>query len=237
MNLIASVQGFAAVRVSFEEVSPPSNPPLLGIISGIGSFFDFAIKPPRETIGTGTPLVFQSGRFRDMDKEIGINQLLVLPDGDIVASANTDVAEQALNILIDYLNREFGYRMEGASAKRLYVSTVVVEFEKDFESMIPQIGTIQSLLSRILSHAEPYKLIRISCSPGTGGMPNLPPLNPLDNLERTDFTIERRVGSHFSANRFFCTAPMRTGDHVRLLEEIERLLTGQKATSIDPTTH
>jgi hypothetical protein len=221
MKLIASIQGVAAVRVSIEEVMPPSNPPIFNVVSGVRSFFDFAVAPSRESLSSGLPIMFQGGKILDGEKEIGIHQLIMLPDGDLVASSTTDFAERGLDALVAYLNKGFGYRMEGKSAKRYYVSTVVVEFEKPFSEIIPTIGAVQGLLSHADGKDDPFQILRLSFSRGTGGMPNPQSANPLDGLEKADFLIERRAGAPFSANRFFCSAPMRTSDHIRVLEEIE----------------
>jgi hypothetical protein len=43
----------------------------------------------------------------------------------------------------------------------------------------------------------------------------------MDDLPNADFAIERRAGEPYSSNRFFCTAPMRTEAHVRVLGLIE----------------
>lgn len=38
------------------------------------------------------------------------------------------------------------------------------------------------------------------------------------------FIIERRQGISFERERYFCSAPMRTRDHVDILEKIEKNL-------------
>jgi hypothetical protein len=223
MKLIAAIQGVAAVRVSLDEVLPPSNPPQLNIVAGVQSFFNFSTSPPREVITGGVPLVFQFGRVIDPETktEIGINQLAMLPDGDIVVSSRTEFAEKGLDALVKYLNQAFGYRMEGPSAKRSFQSTVVVEFERSFTEIIPSLVALQGVLAQ--KQQAPFEMLRLSFANATGGMPNPQTANPLDGIERTDFTIERRVGSPFSANRFFCTAPMRTREHLDCLEALEQL--------------
>jgi hypothetical protein len=224
MKVIGSIYGVAAVRVLNEEVWPLSNPPITNIVSGVRSFFGFSVAPPQ--IAGGIPLIFQSGKIVLNDgKEVGISQLVMLADGDIIISGNTDLAESGLNALIAYLNGEFGYRMEGKSAKRYYQSVVVVEFEKQVSEMLPGIASIQKLVSSVDS-AAPFELLRISFTRGTGGMPNVPSLNPLDGIEKSDFTIERRAGSPFSENRFFCTGPLRTNDHIKILQDLENSLGG-----------
>jgi hypothetical protein len=37
------------------------------------------------------------------------------------------------------------------------------------------------------------------------------------------FTLERRIGLPFSANVFFSQAPLKSGDHLALLEALEAL--------------
>lgn len=43
-------------------------------------------------------------------------------------------------------------------------------------------------------------------------------------IKMDPFTIERKVGSPFSENRYFSRAPLQTADHLALLNEFERLL-------------
>jgi hypothetical protein len=223
MRVIARIQGVAATQVSLDEVSPPSSPPLMTIISGIQNRFSFAIAPAVGNVGTSAPLVFQVGKIVYDDQEFALHQLHVLPDGDMVLAANTDQAKLALELLIEYLNGQFGYRMEGPSARRYYVSGLVVEFERPIIEMISRLGSIREIITQLSTHG-PFELLRLSFSQGTNGMPSAPFLNPLDALAKTDFLIERRVGVPFSDNRFYCTAPCETERHIEILQEIERTL-------------
>jgi hypothetical protein len=224
MKVIAPLQGIAAIRVLPEEILPSSTPPLLNIVFGVKSYFNFSVAPGHEAIVAGNPLIFQSGRIVQADKEIGIHQLFMLPDGDIVLSSNTDFAEEGLQGLIRYLNEAFGYRMTGQSARTYYQSTVVVEFEKPFSESIPSIARIQQLLSRANSGHEHFEMLRLSFVRRMGEFPNVISGNPLDGIEKSEFTIERRAGSPFSSNRFYCTAPLRTKDHIDALQELEQAL-------------
>jgi hypothetical protein len=227
MNVIASIQGVAALRVSIEEVVPLSSPPFAAVISGIQNRFGFATAPSAAEITAGpVPLMFQAGKVLCEGKEVAISQLFLLPDGDIVVASTTDQAKCGLDSLVAYLNDQFGYRMEGKSAKRCYVSALVVEFEKPFTEVISSLATFQKIIEKEIQTPtkDRWELLRISFSQGTGGMPNPPFPNPLDGIEKTDFVIERRAGVPFSANRFFCTAPCEMERHIQILQEIERTL-------------
>jgi hypothetical protein len=46
----------------------------------------------------------------------------------------------------------------------------------------------------------------------------------IDQIERSDFLLERRAGASYQQNRYYSGAPMKTADHIRLLEIIEREL-------------
>jgi len=225
MKLIASIQGVAAVRVPGEEVYPASSPPMQNIISGIRALFNFAIAPPPESLGMGVPLAFQTGRITKDEQEFGIQHLIMLQDGDILASANTDFAEHGLNILIKYLDSEFGYTMESKSNTQYYYSTIIVEFDNEIGDLIPSFKKIQTIIGgEAKAEGSSFELLRLSFSKGLHRMPAPQVVSPLDGIEHADFVIERRASQPFSANRFFCTAPMRTGDHIRALEKIEKLL-------------
>jgi hypothetical protein len=228
MKLIGTAQGIAAVRVPAEEVYPASNPPVQNIVSGVRALFSFATASPPDVLGTGNPIIFQIGRATKEEQEFGIQHLIMLPDGDIVASTNTDFAEYGLNMLIKYLDNEFGYKMEQKSSTRYYSSTIIVEFENEVGDLIPSFKKIQRIIAgetKMEVH-DPFEFLRLSFTKGLSRMPVLPSASLLDNVQNTDFVIERRASQPFSVNRFFCSAPMRTEDHIKALEKIEGLLAG-----------
>ena len=143
-------------------------------------------------------------------------------DGDMISSANTELADYALTVLIEYLNNEFGYTLN--PSHRYYSSTIVVDFEKEIGDLIPSFKAIQKIIGDE-GDENSFELLRIALSRGASRKPAPPAASPLDGVERTDFVIERRANLPFSANRFFCTAPMRTDEHIKALEKIEKLLT------------
>jgi len=61
---------------------------------------------------------------------------------------------------------------------------------------------------------------------GGGGVPNPQmQLQPtIEAIERSDFLMERRAGAPYEVNRYFCAAPIKTAEHIKVLELIEREL-------------
>jgi hypothetical protein len=226
MKLIGAAQGLVGIRLSIEEVIPQSSPPAQNIIAGIKAFFNFSVAPIPQTIAT-VPWQFADGKITKGKQEIGVPQMVLFPDGDLAIATTTDLAEIALDSLIDYLKKEFGYRYGGPSEKRLYASSLVVEFDAPFADIIPQIAKMQNIFAEAGGRgSRSVEFLRIGFSEGAHGSPYLPlpTATLLDSLERTDFVIERRVGHQFAENRFFCSAPLRTKDHIKALESIERAL-------------
>jgi hypothetical protein len=223
MKLIRSLQGIAALRIASEYIFPDDAPPMQNIILGLNNSFKFGAVPAADQIGAGVPLLFRAGKAMKDGQEFTIQHLVMLQDGDLVACGNTDQAEYVLDIFVKYLNDGFGYKIDLKSCTLLYSSILIVEFERDIGFLISHFSDIQRIIGDSTGHK--FEFIRLSLSKGQQGKPHLPPASPLDELENADFTIERRAGQPFSANRFYCVAPMKTGAHIAALEKIEQLAT------------
>jgi hypothetical protein len=103
----------------------------------------------------------------------------------------------------------------------LYTSAVVVEFEKNFVERTKAFRIIQQVINNEISiDLNNYQLKRLSYGYNIQG--DIGVVQSVDQLIATDVSIERRAGEPAERNRFFCTAPLRTDDHLLLLEKIER---------------
>jgi hypothetical protein len=76
------------------------------------------------------------------------------------------------------------------------------------------------LNNEIQRDGAPFKTKRLAF--GYGDITQSTPLQSLDEFKNVDFLIERRAGEPYSKNRYFSSAPLRTIDHVRVLEQIEK---------------
>jgi hypothetical protein len=131
------------------------------------------------------------------------------------------------NVLTDFLEQcdeQFEYRYRAANPAHLFASALVVEFSEDFVERATTFNAIQQTINEGLGSPEPpYKLKRIAFgydSSNEVGI-NLSIPMTVSRALPTDFAIERRAEEPMGRNRFFCLAPLRTSDHIALLEKIE----------------
>ncbi|WP_176342372.1 hypothetical protein, partial [Oceanibaculum nanhaiense] len=96
---------------------------------------------------------------------------------------------------------------------------IVVEFEKNIENLFVNFSTISGIVGESMKYT-PHKNENIGFIRFAIGADN----TKIAGLNPVPFTIERRVGSPFEHNRFFCEAPLPTDKHVKALEAIETRL-------------
>jgi hypothetical protein len=102
---------------------------------------------------------------------------------------------------------------------RTYTSALVCEFDKEVESGLGKLSEVKRLLSVALAEAYGWKyessLFRLAFNVDPTAIPH---------LRNTTFILERRVQYQYSENRYFSAAPLKTAQHISLLETIEREL-------------
>ena len=158
-------------------------------------------------------VVFEHGRFGDHV----IKKFSIHTDGFLVNSeAGTDIADGFLDDLMDWIKEEFGAaKLDINDSFRIYDSHLVIQLEVDLAS---QMEFTNFVSSKIAKQRESYGLtpseymVSGFILSAEGNAPNLSP---------PSFTIERRRGQPFKNNLFLSNAPLRTGDHIKLLEDIE----------------
>lgn len=222
MKVISSHSGTVALAVSADDVTPHAGVMSRDLISFISSTYNFAVTP---MIPEGVPpfaiqtFTFQSGALSDGNNQIPIFQLNIVPNGDIIFARDTDAADKVMNDFTARLVSTFGYRFEGAQARRIYQSALVVEFEDGIESFIEALAKIEGILNSKMSRADaPFKIKKL----GFGyGDPTATIVPTVEGIENSDFLLERRANEPYSKNRYFCTAPTRTEEFIKILETIE----------------
>src|SRR5882672_4165042 len=102
---------------------------------------------------------------------------------------------------------------------RIFTSWLVVDFEEPIARMISKFEEVRELIVESFEHGYgqrlDFQMQRVAF--------NVDPMS-LPPFTNTEFTIDRRGGTPYSLNRFFCTAPLRTEAHIELLERIEATL-------------
>jgi hypothetical protein len=231
MKTIKVFQGTVACRVASDDVVPSPAPPMQDVISAIQSRYQFAA--PAEPFGVqfvpGQALsqyAFQSGKFEINGEAHAIAQLIMEPNGDVITSTSTDVANLIMDDLTHFLDETFKYKFRESSQKRSFVSTVIVQFDNRLEEKISALSAIIKIVNQAKnSKDEEFSLNKLAFS--TGPRPPavaMPFQSHLNIIEKAEYLIERRASAAFSENRYFCSAPLHTADHIKTLEDIEKIL-------------
>jgi hypothetical protein len=223
MKLIRIQAANSAVRLPLDRKNPSPTPPIQDIITAIQARYQFSMVSQLTSQHLqGAPIPLQAGRFLIGDKVHRISQLMVLQQGDIVTAEDTDIGDAILDDLLQFLDQSFGGDLVAQVDKRLYVTGLVVEFSKSFEGRNKFLRDAEKITKMPFTKMV-FSTERNFPAPGPEAAALLSS-DPLLQMELTEFSIERRAGEPFSANRYFSIAPLRTKDHIAALEKIEALL-------------
>jgi hypothetical protein len=204
-----------------EEFAPSSGPNPPSIVNAIAERYKFTQKPDittREDMDK-KGLVFGIGQFTVNGTTAMVNDFAVYNDGIVAICRTTELGEAFLNDVFRWVVDEFGFRKVNNN-RRLYNSTVVVEFEQSparlvagYEHLIEFINarakTVMSKPAKLQFSRLDFEMDKHELADGQVAVPK--------------FILERRGGIDFSQERYFSAATMRTGDHIAVLTEIERL--------------
>jgi hypothetical protein len=232
MRLIHSMRGVVALIVPAEEVEPEGGVVIEDLIKIIADDYHFAVRPQIQNIGMTfpQPFGFQAGWLEVDNSKVPIFQLFVFQNGGMVSAATTEIADEVLDDYMARADSKLGFRFKAAkTARRTYLSNIVVEFEDGIERLIEPLMSIGSLLDReIPRQGGPFRTKRMAF--GFGPVATLPMLSSLEAVENSDFLIERREGEPITSNRYFCAAPTTTENHIRILGLLAKELADQAAS-------
>src|SRR6266851_2219041 len=204
MKVILGALGMVSVRVAGDDVVPERGLLQRDLVQSVGDLYSFAVRPniPPNAPPQAFPiLTFQQGRFVHTDGIFPIQQLVILQNGDLVAAANTDIAELVMNDYIEHLSTQLGFRYKNVPQTRYYASTLVVEFGEDFGNRISELQKILQILTDEMPSAGNVYHLR---SVDFGYNDPITNLTAPEDLDRVGFKIERRIGEPYQRNRFFC---------------------------------
>ncbi len=224
MRVVGFINAIVAYREKAEEYGPERGvilSDLIEIIRTAYSFQSFPTIPPGQM--AAPTLTFGSGKFSDERGDFGVGAIVMEPTADIVLATTTDQAELVLNDLIHRLDKMVGFRLTQTAKKPVYLSNLVVEFDGELNKHIEKLGLILRAINEAHPNESPLGFKRLAF--GTPIMHVAP--DQITTLEQNDFIIERRVQEPFKSNRFYCSAPMKTQDHVKVLQQIEKIAKGE----------
>jgi hypothetical protein len=191
------------------------------VIQKVGQRYSFAYTPnlsrPWNEIST-EGFKFRIGMFVSDGFKVNINEFTLLPQGLVVDAPGTDEGERFLDDLLEWAKPTLGLRPIQRELKKWFYSQVVVEFDNPMNNLLRNFESLSNNLGMILSDYydvdEAVQLYRITL--------NCDKLKLPSSVYLTDFTIERRLNHPYEEERFISAAPLRTQDHLKLLEELEK---------------
>ena len=214
MKSIAYSSGTLISLFRLEAFSPIGGLNERQIIGAIAERYNFGISPnvsSREELERNG-LVYELGFFETELGEATVHRLSIHNDGVIVRANRTEHAEAFFDDLINWLVEGYGCRE--ISKKPLYLSEIVVEFEKPARHMIVKFDKLADLiLSKVDEHSE------LTAAAFCG----LTIEFESKSTSKPKFIIERREGTSIEDEYYFCSAPLTTERHLQVLEEMERL--------------
>ena len=170
-----------------------------------------------------TGIVFKEGTYQD---KFDINELRIQGRGILVrASAGTEQCDELLDEIFEWFLSELPghWPMEQFPLLgRAYTSHVVVSCDYDLSSYFNAVSEIGTMVARAVNsyRNNSNEIANYQGSSFTFD----PPLDRDGPPNPGAFVFARRANSEFSENKYFSSAPLRTEDHLGVLQSLERLL-------------
>lgn len=218
MIVISIDTGRATWLFPTEEFVPLGGTDAIAIIQKVADRYQFKTfpqSPTREDIDKNG-LKFSTGIFESNSKRAGVGEFALYNDGLVAVSNTTEHSNAFLEDVVEFVITEFQFRRPISPIKKVYVSTVTVEFERPIGNIFANHAALMSLIGRYLnasrgtSHDVEVTRIDFALDDSTVA-PN----------SRSKVIIESRATVPLARNRFFCNAAMHTEDHLELLSRIE----------------
>jgi hypothetical protein len=223
MNIVAYDNAKVTVLFPFEEVTPIRGANGPAIIASIAGRFRFLKSPdltiPRteqEKIG----LRFENGIFGVGDSQIIIAEFVIFNDGVVISARTTEEGEVFWQTILEVMLHEHNFRDFSSTPVRRFVSQLVVEFDHPLERLINSYAdianSVSTHLSTVYDTSIPLGFARFDLE--------FDKIGQNSSLTVPRFIIERRQGTPFARERYYCSAPLRSRDHIAILERLEKTL-------------
>lgn len=225
MKLLHVKQARAVWLFDVNDLNPRGHDFVEGAVQFIKDRYSFNSAPnysevvSRAGTANATGLEFKRGRFQARNgASIEIISLNVHSDGIVVDTlSSTQESERVAADLLESTSATFGLAYEPSIIRgRLYVSNLVVGFDVDLADIHPGLRSFADSISETLAATEPKKPFRLA------GLQFW--TEPNDSGTHRSFVIVPQAGRLASERRYFSEAPLRTEDHLRLLESFEQMV-------------
>jgi hypothetical protein len=220
LNIISFDNARVTWLFPLEEFAPAAGLDIAMLFMAIAQRYNFA-KPPSHIFTRDeyakNGIHFAVGQFAAEGAKVNIGEFVIYTDGIVAISEKTHGADAFLSDLYDWLRDEMGFRVPVSGIKRLYASTVIVDFEKPVSGLLGKFDEIAKLITSraitIMPEVKPFQFSRLDLEIDKATLQG--------QIALPKFVLERRANAGFELERFFSTAPMKTPDHIEVLEELE----------------
>ena len=218
MRIIINELGRAHQILVPDEVSPIEGYYFPDAMRLVTDRYGFSQAPSNNDIKT-RGMTFKGGRLISGTSKINIAEMGFLNDGIYATAKDTTKADFIIDDVINWAEQTIGMRRSITNIPRKYDNAVVVEFETSIEKCLNMFNDLIRSYNEMLSSlyekstSTSFRRIDFAFDPTEANL-----------FVNSSFTIERRLGSPFSSNRYHCVAPLKTEMHIELLEKFERAL-------------
>jgi hypothetical protein len=164
---------------------------------------------------------FEQGRIMKGQKQYSISSFEIHPHGLVVQGTDTDAAEHFLEDFFRFGAEHLAMKNPERAPAKVFLSAIVIEFGADTNKLLTKWRELSKLLSTQIEKQynvkEPVQISRLAMQPDPQNIP--PRLSVLLN----EFIIERRIYEPYNHQRYFSAAPLRTDDHIALLQKFEEI--------------
>lgn len=159
---------------------------------------------------------FRQGTFRNS----GIESFSLYGDGVVITSkSSTDLLDEFMTDVTEWMGTELGLkRIETHPVNIAYESNVLLRSEVPLLRLLDPLAPIQEVIAKAVkatmglgANFEPFGIALAADHSLIPGMKPAP------------FRLERRAGLGFETNLYVSQAPLRTADHLKVLERLEKL--------------
>ena len=223
MKLVSSEHGGLTYLFPVNEMRPSSGVPIPDFVTKVTERYEFVTPPSLERSWkemSDDPMRFSGGVLKKGRARAVIKEFTLYTDGVATFAHNTDDAERFIEDILNWGKKEFGLRDLVSTPHKLYISTVIVDFEKEIDAIIQPMKDLQQLYAGYLAeHRNVVGDVRF-----TRFAFGVDPLKALKDSEIPDFLIERRATHPFDDNRLISQAPLPTTVHLEFLQKLEKLI-------------
>ncbi len=197
--------------------TPEGQPYIPDVVDLIVQRYQFKQYPTTFEEFSSEPIQFGMGKWNGVD----IMNLSSFSDGISVESiTTTEILDTFMDDLLSALEDRFNLKLVPLSTNgKFYESNLVVEMGESIQKKLEFIETINSKISKQQSEygAGDYEY-------DFAALTTAPDPTVYSGKKPIPFSIVRRANLPFDDNAWYSTAPLKTKDHIELLEGLEIIM-------------